>query len=238
MSYPISEKLLSLLEKELALCEGNNAALARKIGIDPSYLYKYMRGTVKSVHADTWIKLCNFFPEIDPGSLFLCGNAIPAQPLESYFPVVASDIIADKSRQFYIPLGEYAKNNPQSHCYFPEGEEGDFAVSVVGEQMQPWYPPGCILLARPNARLYNWDPVLAITHSGTIHFRIFFEGKSKITLASLDDNPANNIQFDKDDSPPLRLVLKIIQSMRNEAKLLKQLRKHKYLEYLEKYEQA
>jgi phage repressor protein C with HTH and peptisase S24 domain len=238
LSYPISAELLALLEKELEACEGNNSALARKIGIDPSYLHKYLRGTVKSVYTETWIKLCRFFPEPDPEGLMMSGNTFSQQPFQSYCPVMASELLADNGRQSYIPPGEYVKNKAQAQRCFPESREGDFVVSVVGEQMQPWYPEGCILLARPKLKLNNWDPVLAIMRNGNIYFRIFFETDSKITLVSLDDNPAYNIQFDKAECSPVRLLLKIIQSMRSEHDLLKLMRKHKYLEYLEKYERA
>ena len=121
LSYPISAELLALLEKELEACEGNNSALARKIGIDPSYLHKYLRGTVKSVYTETWIKLCRFFPEPDPEGLMMSGNTFSQQPFQSYCPVMASELLADNGRQSYIPPGEYVKNKAQALF---SGEQG------------------------------------------------------------------------------------------------------------------
>ena len=64
MTYKITPRLITLLQNELKRNGNKTAVLARKIGINPSYIFKYLNGTVKSVQADTWEKFCLYFPEI------------------------------------------------------------------------------------------------------------------------------------------------------------------------------
>ena len=216
MTHKITSRLIELLRGELDHCGGNLAALARKIGINPSYLFKYLRGTVKSVQADTWQKLCQYFPELDDRPLVIRGNTMPVKGHLRQFPVIRSDSAAVACRFFYLPIAEYATDNPVQMVSFSQGREGDFAIEVVGDSMLPWYPEGTILLVRPHVRLRTGDPVVAILASGEVVFKIFLESQSLITLASLNGDDGGTYQFSKSDHDSVKALYKVIQSMRDE----------------------
>jgi SOS-response transcriptional repressor LexA len=236
MTYKITPRLITLLKNELKRNGDNMAALARKIDINPSYIFKYLRGTVKSVQADTWEKLCFYFPEIDDRPMLFRGNTSPVKASFNYYPVISSEVVAEANQAFYLPIAEYAIENPDKLISFSNGKPGDFAIEVVGDSMLPWYPEGTILLLRPNVRLRNGDPVVAVLESGEIVFRIFYKGLSKVTLASLDGDKQHTYQFEKKSCSQVRTVYKVIQSMRDEKEILKAMKKHGLLRALEDYE--
>ncbi|MFA6931860.1 MAG: S24 family peptidase [Lentisphaeria bacterium] len=238
MTYPITARLITLLQNELKRCGNNTASLARKLDINPSYIFKYLHGTVKSVQADTWAKLCLFFPELDERPMIFHGNTAPVHASVRHFPVISSDVVAEASQFFYLPIAEYAIENPKNLLSFSRGQPGDFAIQVVGDTMLPWFPQGTILLVRSNVRLSNWDPVVAILATGEVVFRIFFAGTGKITLASLDGDEEHTYQFDKNDYEYVKTVYKVIESMRDDAASVQAMRSRGLLSALEKYEQA
>ena len=236
MTYKITPRLITLLKNELKRHGNNTAALSRKIGIDPSYIFKYLRGTVKSVQSDTWEKFCLYFPEIDDRPMLFRGNTSPVKASFNYYPVISSEVVAEANQAFYLPIAEYAIENPDKLVSFSCGKSGDFAIELVGDSMLPWYPEGTILLVRPNVRLRNGDPVVALLENGEIVFRIFYKGVNKVTLASLDDDEQHTYQFEIKEYAQVRTVYKVIQSMREEKKILKAMKEHGFLQALEKYE--
>ena len=209
--------MIALLKQELARCNNNTAALARKIGINPSYIFKYINGTVKSVQAGTWLKLCRYFPELDERPMLFRGNTGPVTGTLRQVPVISSASAAEACRHYYLPIAEYALDHPEQMVSFSLGQAGDFAIQVTGDSMAPSYPEGTILLVRPNVRLANGDPVVAILANGEVVFKIFVEGKTKITLASVSGDDGRTYQFAKTDSRAVWALYKVIQSMRDEA---------------------
>lgn len=221
MTYHISPQMIALLKQELARCDNNTAALARKIGINPSYIFKYINGTVKSVQADTWLKLCRYFPELDDRPMIFRGNTAPVRATGQHIPEISSRVAAEACRYYYLPIAEYAIDNPEHMVSFSLGKAGDFAIQVLGNSMSPWYPEGTILLVRPNVRLDSGDPVVAILGNGEVVFKFFVEGKTKITLASVNGDDGQTYQFAKADSDAVKALYKVIQSMRDESAIKK-----------------
>jgi len=221
MTYHISLQMIALLKQELTRCDNNTAALARKIGINPSYIFKYINGTVKSVQADTWLKLCHYFPELDDRPMLFRGNTAPVKAAVRHVPVISSAVVAEACRYYYLPIAEYAIDNPEQMVSFSLGQAGDFAIQVVGDTMAPWYPDGTILLVRPNVRLDNGDPVVAILGSGEVVFKFFVAGKTKITLASVNGDDGQTYQFAMNDCNAVKALYKVIQSMRDESAITK-----------------
>ena len=238
MTYKITPRLITLLRNELKRNGNKTAALARKIGINPSYIFKYLNGTVKSVQADTWERLCICFPEVDNRPMVFRGNTSPVKVSFGQFPVISSEVISEAHQFFYLPIAEYAIDNPEKLVSFSNGRPGDFAIEVVGDLMLPWYPAGTILLVRPNIRLSSGDPVVAVLECGEVVFRIFYEGGRKVTLASLDGDEKHTYQFDIKDNTYVKTVYKVIQSMRDETAILKAMRESGLLQGLEKYERG
>ena len=142
MTYRISPQVIALLKQELARCNNNTAALARKIGINPSYIFKYINGTVKSVQAGTWLKLCRYFPELDERPMLFRGNTGPVTGTLRQVPVISSASAAEACRHYYLPIAEYALDHPEQMVSFSLGQAGDFAIQVTGDSMAPSYPEG------------------------------------------------------------------------------------------------
>lgn len=228
MTYKITPRLINLLRNELKRCGNNTAALARKIDINPSYIFKYLNGTVKNVQAGTWIKLCQYFPELDERPLYFRGNTTPIRMAFRAFPLISSEALVEASRSVYLPISDYAMENQQDMLHFSKGQNGDFAVQVSGVDMLPQYPEGTVLLVRPNVKLNNGNPVLAILQNGEILFRIFFEINDKIYLIAYNDN-AKFLSFDKNDYKAIIGIYLIVQSIRDEVEISKQINQEEIL---------
>lgn len=85
--------------------------------------------------------------------------------------------------------------------------------------MSPWYPPGTLLLVRPNAVLRNGDRVIAILTDGTILFKLFAEDDSSFYLLSENRQNGKDYKFAKNDFNGVRAMYLVIQSMRDERAL-------------------
>lgn len=80
-THKITDEVKKALQMALNDCDGKIAELSRRVGIDPSYISKYLSGAVKSVQHEQWILLCAYIPEIDDrpvkcGDVTGNGNAI------------------------------------------------------------------------------------------------------------------------------------------------------------------
>lgn len=72
-THRITDKVREALNMALMDCDNRIAELGRRIGIDPSYLSKYLSGAVKSVQHEQWCLLCAYIPEIDDRPV-TCGD--------------------------------------------------------------------------------------------------------------------------------------------------------------------
>ncbi len=134
------------------------------------------------------------------------------------FPII-SDAAAATVNTSYFPVGEYARTYAEDYVSFTKGCEGDFVIRVIGDSMSPWYPPGTLLLVRPNAVLRNGDRVIAILTDGTILFKLFAEDDSSFYLLSENRQNGKDYKFAKNDFNGVRAMYLVIQSMRDERAL-------------------
>jgi phage repressor protein C with HTH and peptisase S24 domain len=147
-------------------------------------------------------------------------NAEPIKidPEGKVFPVI-SEAAAVSCNTSYIPIVDFAIENSDELRYFDLGLPGDIAIRITGESMLPWYPPGTLVLIRPNARPQNGQRVIAILGDGEVVFKIFSETKEHIHLLSINDHDGEDMHFAKDDYQAIRNLFVVIQSVRDELRL-------------------
>ena len=80
-THKITGEVRAAIRMALLDCDNKIAELGRRIGIDPSYLSKYISGAVKSVQHEQWMLLCAYIPEINDrpvscGDINGNGNAV------------------------------------------------------------------------------------------------------------------------------------------------------------------
>ena len=134
-----------------------------------------------------------------------------------FFPVIGMAAAAEVNTLSF-PLAEYALEHAETYQYFPTGREGDFVLEVSGESMLPWYPPGTLLLIRPNQRLRTGTRVVAILGDGEVVFKVYGEKNGKIGLFSIDEGGKDFI-FDAQSYGNIRGLYQVIASVRDEEKL-------------------
>ena len=105
---------------------------------------------------------------------------------------------------------------------FRKTSPGDFCVTVSGDDMIPWYPPGTKLLVGTQRKPKSGDRVVArIAKSPDILFRVYVDlGGSFALLTINEDNDHSPMVFDKMDKGETWFsVLPIKQSLRDEDAL-------------------
>lgn len=134
------------------------------------------------------------------------------------FPVI-SDASAASCNTSLFPIADWADANAEQRVSFSAGRNGDFVIRVSGESMMPWYPPGTLILARPNKRLKSGDRVIAVLADGSVVFKVFVDEKDEYHLYSINGDDGLNYDFRKDDYAAIRAIYLVIQSMRDERAL-------------------
>lgn len=134
------------------------------------------------------------------------------------FPII-SDAAAAEVNTLYFPLADYANENAEEMQYFQDGQPGDFVIRVSGNSMSPWYPPGTLLLIRPNQRLQNGQRVIAILENGEVLFKIFAGKGNKFGLFSINQADGKNYTFPPHKANEVRGLYQVIASVRNEDRL-------------------
>lgn len=128
---------------------------------------------------------------------------------------IISEAAAASCNPAYIPLDECInEHSEESTNLFIGAKAGDFVIRVAGTSMLPWYPPGTLLLLRPNQRIKTGQRVVAILSDGEIVFKIFAETKNTIALYAIDDTGKDFI-FNKPNIP-IRYMCLVISSLRDE----------------------
>lgn len=175
MNYKITDKCRKLLLQELKKCANNQAELARRIGIAPSYLSRYLSGAVNAVHYEIWKKICDYIPQIKAEEQ---SNGVTFDSMESWTLVPL------------LTLAEAREMTPRTHPFgdrlsafvnaqkvgFPNAKAGDFAVQISGTSMLPWYPPGTRVLVERDGIPATGDRVIAmLDDSEKPVFKIFVD---------------------------------------------------------------
>lgn len=214
MRHAITKRARDLMKAAVKMSDSLDIT-ARGIGIDKSQLHKYISGKIKSVHSETWEKLCDYFPEIDDRA----GQTQDDDVAMPKFPVISMAAAVEASGVAYVPIDEYAEKYAEYKLSFSAGKPGDFVIRVSGDSMLPWYPSGTYILVRPGSTVKTGDRCVAVLPSGEVVFKVFVERKTTWLLAAINGDGGKTYVFDKSDAGVVRGVYKVIQSMRTEEDL-------------------
>ena len=263
MSDPNSEAC-KILRRLISESDFNQKEVAEKVGITPGALNQMLGGHVKLPlkrahqileaidtrnNSDYWdiTKLINErdigkpMPQMKNTPLKEKSNAEPVliKSDGKVFPVI-SEAAAVSCNTTYIPIADFAIENSEELRFFDAGESGDIAIRITGNSMLPWYPPGTLILVRPNTRPRNGERVIAILEDGEIVFKIFSETQEHIHLLSINDDEGLDLHIAKDDYQSIRDIFVVIQSIRNERELDRAMREaglnHRWEEKIKDYE--
>lgn len=224
---------------------GNRNRLAIKVGVVQGHIARWLDGTTQSIDDNLYDKLFPhikpFFKEwkgeiesieFDSNDIeqwdseckktFLTGITDRPNPDElaakhHLFPVVSEAAAAECSGNIFMPLVDCIEENAEDErVSFPCGKPGDFAIRVSGTSMMPWYPPGTLLLVRPNERIQTGKRVVAILDNGDVIFKVFIESKTNIGLVSIDDGGKDYVFAKTESKHEIRSLFRVIASMRVE----------------------
>ncbi len=215
----IDDNIYAALHKLKLVCGGTNAELGRKLGLSRAYIGKLINGKSNYFEEKTWERIEPILrPYIKGNKIRSDAEPVVINPEGKVFPVI-SEAAAVSCNTAYIPIADFAIENSDELRYFDLGLPGDIAIRITGESMLPWYPPGTLVLIRPNARPQNGQRVIAILGDGEVVFKIFSETKDHIHLLSINDHDGEDMHFAKNDYQAIRNLFVVIQSVRDELRL-------------------
>jgi phage repressor protein C with HTH and peptisase S24 domain len=108
---------------------------------------------------------------------------------------------------------------------FPQAREGDIALVVEGDSMEPWYPPETNLLVRPGEFPEDGDIVIAKLDGGPMVCRRYERVDGVITLRPLNEGKeGETIQWRIREGPnkilwmwPVLAIMRDERRVRHEA---------------------
>ena len=239
----IDDKIMAAIARLRVVCDGNNSEIARKFGVTRSHIGNIFKGKVTYFEPKTWERIEPILrPYIKPHVPKATESNVEFVTIDTkdkLFPVI-SEAAAAGCNTSYVPLAEYARENSEDLRFFDLGKPGDVVIRVAGESMLPWYPPGTLVLVRPNKKPQTGQRVVAVLEDGEVVFKIFGETKNHFHLLSLNSHDGKDFHFEKNDFRSIRSVWIVIQSARNEMELDKAMQKagihHEWEDKLEKFE--
>ncbi|MBS1371590.1 MAG: S24 family peptidase [Lentisphaeria bacterium] len=235
----ITPELRSCLERACGEV-GGAAELARRADVNKANLSRYLNGQSDSISDRNWTKLLPVLrPYLTPSALrsmlpsglaatvqgAAAGPGCPECDAEAVMPnpsklfPIISDAAAAEVNTLYYPLADYADASSAERQYFQDGRPGDVVLRVTGESMMPWYPPGTLLLIRPNQRLENGQRVIAIMEDGDVIFKVFVQKEERIALFSINQSDGRDYLFPPHRLSEVRGLYQVISSVRNELEL-------------------
>ncbi len=101
---------------------------------------------------------------------------------------------------------------------FPQSRQGDMALTVEGDSMLPWYPPGTVLLVRPGEFAQRGDIVVAKLGTGAVVVKRYQRRQNVVTLESLNHgSEGETFEWHVKEQPGFILWMwPVIQSTRDE----------------------
>lgn len=213
----IDDTIRDALHK-IKLCTGTNEDVGKKLGITGKHVSSILSGKTIYFEDTTWKKIESFLKPYIKTQIESNAEFIALDTKDKLFPVI-SEAAAAGCNTSYVPIAEYAKENSEDLRFFDLGQPGDVVIRVSGESMLPWYPPGTLVLVRPNKRPKNGQRVVAILEDGEVIFKVFSETKNHFHLLSLNSHDGKDFHFEKNDCRSIRSIWIVIQSARDEQEL-------------------
>ena len=214
---------------------GTNTRVAEELNLSVVHIGRILNGTTIYLEDRTWEairkKLSLYMKPEDAESASSPSANVDVKPnwaisevapvdarMLRTFPVI-SEAAAASCNTSLFPIADWADANAEEHVSFSAGRDGDFVIRISGESMMPWYPPGTLILARPNERLKSGDRVIAVLADGSVVFKVFVDEEDEYHLYSINGDDGRNYDFRKDDYAAIRAIYLVIQSMRDERAL-------------------
>lgn len=205
---------------------GSQSAFARLAGIGKQHISKYLKGDIRNIEHDTWMKLepliRNFYP---PDYLF--GEEGRRKWRKGEFSGLSRSreipvISIDQAAGFDCTLeafDSYALSMEHEAAPVLEEMDGLLAVKLSGESVTSWYSPGTIVYIssrdypRPGKRV-----IAKLKNAGEIVFKVFFRKENKIMLLS-GDGSGRDFIWEKPNENPFAWIYPVKYSFRDEDAL-------------------
>jgi len=157
------------------------------------------------------------------GIISIIGIEIPDLRPPSHVNVVTQSFSAIEDKQLadtfqpYMSIVLWAHDHSMTHISFPAGKDGDIVIVVTDGFLSPPFPINSYLLSRPGACIATGDTVIVLMDNGNILARTFIERDDDFMLVSLVNDESQNLIIPKRGPQGIKLMLRVIQSIRNET---------------------
>jgi len=214
----IDETMLNALRQAVETA-GSQSEFARRAGIGKQHISKYLRGEIKNMEHDTWMKLLPFIREFMPTERLVSFEEhkswIKNNDLPSGIPVITL-IQASGFDSTLESFDDYARAQDHGTAPLLEDKSGMLAIRMTGNSACSWYSPGTIVYLschdypRPGKRV-----IAKLKDDGEVVFRIFYRKDNRVMLLSTDGS-GNDFIWEKPGENPFSWIYPIKYSFRDE----------------------
>lgn len=206
----------------------SQAIMAKKLKVSQSSFSQWENDEYKPKF-EQLRKLSNVFnvriSEIDE-SIALNGDAVLASPNDLRAVPLLTTAQA-KELDISRPFGGIEIEDGEM-VFFAKPKEGDFAVTVNGHSMEPWYPVGTrVLVGFKEIPKHGDRVVVNVPYQKELLFKVYLDLGAKFALFSINQKDGvEPIVIDKMDRDAYYWVYPIKESVRNEADVDTAMKKH------------
>lgn len=214
----IDETLRSAL-KQAVETAGSQSAFARMTGLGKQHVSKYLRGEIKRMEHDTWIKLRPYIREFMPMD-FLTAEEEHKTWIKNNRQISLIPVISLKQAGGFDPTLEsfdnYAFSLEHGNAPMLEDRDGMLAIRITAEDRGiPWYIPGTIVYVDSRNYPSQGKRVIAkLKTDSSPLFRIFFRENSRVMLLSTDGK--SDFFWNNPEENPFSWIYPIRYSFREE----------------------
>ena len=198
---------------------GSQSAFARQTGLGKQHISKYLRGEIKSMEHDTWIKLSPFIREFMPMK-FLIAEEEHKSWIKNNRQIASIPVITLRQAAGFDPILEsfddYALSLEHGNAPMLEDRRGMLAIKISEEDQNiPWYLPGTVVYVDCGSYPSQGKRVIAkLKQDAMPLFRIFFRKDNRVMLLSTDGK--SDFFWDAPEENPFSWIYPIRYSFREE----------------------
>ena len=214
----IDETLREAL-KQAVESAGSQSAFARLTGLGKQHISKYLRGDIKRMEHDTWIRLRPFIREFMPMEI-LTAEEEHKSWIKNNRQVSLIPVITLKQASGFDPtlesFDDYAFSLEHGNAPMLEDRDGMLAVRITSEDRDiPWYLPGTVIYIDCKSYPSQGKRVIVKLKKDIAPlFRIFFREESRVMLFSTDGK--GDLFWDTPEENPCSWIYPIRYSFREE----------------------
>lgn len=235
----INETVRNAIKKMMEANGIKTRGLAKIAGVSGPSASCWVNGKSQTIRDENWQRLEPHLRRYLPvGPAALSGyQPPPGFPTVDMveFPVVSMAAAAEHNPAI-MPIADFLSEYSEDKIMFPVGmgREGDFAIRICGDSMQPWYPSGTVVLVRPG-KPSTGDKVVAILGGGEVVFKYYVDNGDSFVLAPENDH-GHAITVKKSEFGAVRSMFRVVCSMRNELDVQKGAKAEGRAQSWEKYQ--